>query len=399
MSDQEFEAYLRLLSRFLRLSDEQRQSIGRELRAHMEERLEELLERGYKQEEAIEAVLDEFGDAAALASEFGRIGLRRKWIMRTTAGMAAAACLVLVVSFLMPENRPFPGPHWSQAQQVPAMPPATAPAQLAEHHPAPLPVLTAVPALDTPADREARKRLAAVLPAMEFSEGTSFVDVVAFLREQGKLSINVNWNALGTVGIEKTTDIGGINLQNVKIETALQILLDNVGGTENKLGYDVAADGVVRISTTDDLDSKTVTRVYDVRDLLNEPFSAREQDVIDRMLVELGAAARKDDGGMGGMGGSSSSATGKIPTFALQVIEQLTAARTGGLVRSLKAAVAPDTWVPDNAPGTPDIWNGRLIVRQAPRVHREVEAFFQLLRDTRTPGPATRPAAEPAAGG
>ena len=396
MSDQEFEAYLRLLGRFLRLSDEQRRSIGRELRAHMEERLEELLERGYKREEAIEAILDEFGDAAALGSEFGRIGLRRKWIMRTTAGMVAAAGLVLVVSFLMPENRPLPGPGWSHAQQVQATPPATAPAPPAEQRTMLAPAPRAVPALGTPADLEARKRLAMMLPAMEFPEGTAFVDILAFLREQGKLSINVNWKALGNAGIEKTTDTGGINLQNVKVETALQILLDNIGETKNKLGYDVAADGVVRISTTDDLDSHTVMRIYDVRDLLNEPFSAREQDVIDRMLVELGAAARKDNGGMGGL---SPSAGEKMPTFARQVIEQMTTARTNGLLDSLRAAVAPGTWAPDrNEPSSADIWNGRLIVRHAPRVHREVEAFFQLLRDTRTAGPATRPAAEITAG-
>jgi hypothetical protein len=399
VSDQEFEAYLRLLGRFLRLSDEQRRSIGRELRAHMQERLEELLERGYKQEEAIEAILDEFGDAAALASEFGRIGLRRKWIMRTTAGMITAACLVLVVSFLMPENRPLPGPLWSQAQPVSAVPPATAPAPLAEQSSASTPttILTAVPALDTPADLEARKRLATMLPVMEFPEGTGLVDVFAFLREQGKLSINVNWNALSQVGIDKTTDIGGINLQNVKVETALQVLLDNVGGTENKLGYDVAADGVVRISTTDDLDSNTVTRVYDVRDLLDEPFSAQEQAVIDRMMADVGMG--HNGGGTGMMGGGM---TGNDkPAFVRQVIEQLIYARTLGLINTLKAAVAPYTWMTgDNSKhGSADIWNGRFIVRQAPRVHREVEAFFQLLRDTRTAGPATRPAGKIAAGG
>ena len=69
MSEQEFESYLRLLGRLLRLSDEQREAIRHELEDHMAERLAELLERGYTRDEAVATALDEFGDAAALASD------------------------------------------------------------------------------------------------------------------------------------------------------------------------------------------------------------------------------------------------------------------------------------------------------------------------------------------
>ena len=118
MSEQEFESYVRLLGRFLRLTEAQREAIGRELRGHMEDRLEELLGRGFTRDEAITAILDEFGDTAALASEFGKIGRRRKWVMRTTTGTIAAAVCILVVSFLMPEHRPIPAPSMTQAQEA-----------------------------------------------------------------------------------------------------------------------------------------------------------------------------------------------------------------------------------------------------------------------------------------
>jgi hypothetical protein len=400
VSEQEFEAYLRLLGRFLRLSDAQRQAVGRELRAHMEDRLEELMSKGYRREEAVEAVLDEFGDAAALASDFGRIGSRRKWVMRTTAGMVATACLVLLVSFLLPENRRLPAPSPSRAQEIVAVPPTTAPATVASSHQQV--VVKATPSLETPADRETRSRLQATVPAFEFESGTGLEDVINFLRQKGQFSIDVNWNALAAVNIDKTTDIGGLSLQKVKLETALQILLDNVGGTETRLGYDVV-DGVVRVSVPGDLDRRTVVRVYDVRALLNEPFSAQEQAVIDRMVAALASDSTPNPAGMGGYGPGGSGSqfppadgSENKPVLVRQVIEQLTSSRSDGLLSALKAAVAPDTWKSDNGVGSTEIWNGRLVVRHTPRVHRELEAFLQLLAET-NPSAGTQPAAELAA--
>lgn len=397
MSEQEFEAYLRLLGRFLRLNDTQRLAIGRELRVHMEDRLEELMGKGYRRDEAVEAVLDEFGDAAALASDFGKIGSRRKWVMRTTAGMVATACLVLMVSFLLPENRPLPAPSLSRAQEVAAVPPATAPA--AEASSRQQVVVIATPSLETPADRATRERLQTIVSAFEFEGGTSFEDIIAFLREQGRFSIDVNWNALATVNIDRTTDVGGISLQKVKLDTALQILLGKIGGTEAPLGYDLV-DGIVQVSTAEDLDLRSIVRVYDVRALLNEPFSAQEQAVIDRMVVGLQAGSVSPQATLGYAADSQVRPADNPedkPVLVRQVIEQLTAARTAGLVDTMTAAVAPHTWKSDKSGiGSADVWNGRLVIRHTPRVHREVEAFLQLLAETASSA-GTRPTAEIAA--
>ena len=116
MSEQEFEAYLRLMSRFLHLSDKQREAIGRELRGHMEERFDDLVARGYTHEDAVSTILDEFGDAAALANDFGQIGRRRKWIVRSAAGTMAVAAAVVLVCLLLPTNR-LPSPAFSRAGQ------------------------------------------------------------------------------------------------------------------------------------------------------------------------------------------------------------------------------------------------------------------------------------------
>ena len=70
MSEREFEAYLNLLARTLRLSGKQRQRIAGELRDHMETRLDELIEQGMSRDEAVLAALDEFGDASVLSHDF-----------------------------------------------------------------------------------------------------------------------------------------------------------------------------------------------------------------------------------------------------------------------------------------------------------------------------------------
>src|SRR3954468_20998265 len=53
MSDREFENYLTLIGRLLRLSPAQREAIGEELRDHFESRLAELVERGLAHDEAV----------------------------------------------------------------------------------------------------------------------------------------------------------------------------------------------------------------------------------------------------------------------------------------------------------------------------------------------------------
>jgi hypothetical protein len=111
MPEKEFDLYLSLLSRLLRLSPEQKASIDNELRDHLEARFEELVRKGVPRDEAIQWALDEFGDAAGLAQEFTKLSRRnvRRWIMRCTLATAAmGAVVLLVVNAFLPEQRAVP---------------------------------------------------------------------------------------------------------------------------------------------------------------------------------------------------------------------------------------------------------------------------------------------------
>lgn len=107
MPENEFELYLALLAKTLRLNDKQREAIARELRDHLEQRLAELTEAGYPRYEAIKLALDEFGDASALATDLTRPRqhLQRRRIMQSTFGtLAACAAVTFAVMTLTPTN-------------------------------------------------------------------------------------------------------------------------------------------------------------------------------------------------------------------------------------------------------------------------------------------------------
>ena len=68
MSNEEFENYLALVSRLLRLNRSQREMIRNEMRDHLETRVEEMVDSGVDRKDAIRSALEEFGDAAGPVS-------------------------------------------------------------------------------------------------------------------------------------------------------------------------------------------------------------------------------------------------------------------------------------------------------------------------------------------
>jgi hypothetical protein len=125
MSEQEFDLYLKLLAKCLRLTSGQREQIADELRDHLEERLEELARAGVPREKAVVQALDEFGDAAVLAAHFTTIARlkRRRFLMRLSLGSVGALTAALLIAFAFwPDNRAVRGPEKTVAQEKPKAP-------------------------------------------------------------------------------------------------------------------------------------------------------------------------------------------------------------------------------------------------------------------------------------
>lgn len=106
MPEHEFEIYLSVLSRLMKLDEQQKSAIADELSDHLEERFEELVRSGLDRDEAIRQALDEFGDASGLAVDLTRVSQKRirRIIMRS--GLATAALLFIGFgwAFLFPSG-------------------------------------------------------------------------------------------------------------------------------------------------------------------------------------------------------------------------------------------------------------------------------------------------------
>lgn len=263
---------------------------------------------------------------------------------------------------------------------------------------------------ESDSDRAARQKLSAIIPTVDFPEGTSFADVIEFLSIQGKVSIDVNWPALTLAGVERTADAGSIRLRDVKVETVLTILLENVSASATQvIDYDIV-DGVIRVSTQELLASRLGMRVYDIRDLLLRVRSFRLDNQQGGALGGLGGGLGGLGGGLGGGGGFGGGGLGgggggfggggfggggggfggggggfggggggggsgdddESEDERQEVIDDL--------IDLIINNVEPDSWEDGGGNGTVDIWNDRLIVRQTAKVHRQLIDLFRQLR-------------------
>jgi hypothetical protein len=255
MSSQEFDTYLSLLCRLLRIAPQQREQVAEEFRAHMEDRLEELLSRGMPREEAIKLALEEFGDAAGLAAQLVSIvqGRRKRWIMRigTVSVVGLAAAVLLGVAFWPEGGKVKVLQAVAQTEEKPAAP-GGGPAGGG-----------GVPAKpEARADQSIEQKLAKRIDA-EYAE-VPFKETLEDLQQRTEIQIYLNRKTLSSSDISLDTPIS-ISLKNVRVDTVLDLVLEQAG--DQQLAY-VERDGILIISTSDALSGASEVKVYNCRDLL-----------------------------------------------------------------------------------------------------------------------------------
>jgi hypothetical protein len=97
-------------------------------------------------------------------------------------------------------------------------------------------------------------------------DAVTFEHAIDYLRDVSGINVLVNWTAMENAAVEREKEIT-IRLQSVPVERLLWSILDEVGGGETELAYEIA-DGVLQISTKEDLSRRTICNVYCVRDLI-----------------------------------------------------------------------------------------------------------------------------------
>lgn len=389
MSNQEFENYLALLGGLLRLEGGQRKQIAAELRDHFEERLDDLLARGLSREEAITEALREFGDAAGLAAAFSSLARNRKrrWIVRISSLSAAAALVALFITLaaLWPESRPGPQPLVAQAQQAGGDPPATKPINFHRQ------------GGELSASEQKLKTALASRVAADFEE-TPLRDVLSFLGDKHDLQIYINNRALADAGAAADNPVS-IRLKDVRVDTLLDLVLDQVGG----MTY-VERDGVLVVSSVEALAGAAEVRVYNCRDLLG---AAAEE------VAAAGAAA--PGGGEGGPPGSAPPALRVAPGAGLagfgggglggavvdgpRMVSE-SEYRAERLMAILTNAIEPASWEAQGGYGTVSEFNGLLVVNHNARTQLQVEKVLRMMREAAglasPPNPSAARSAAPA---
>jgi hypothetical protein len=210
------------------------------------------------------------------------------------------------------------------------------------------------------ANRAVAERLDRRLPEVDL-DAVTLRGAVDVLRGATGANIFVNWKALEAAGVGRDTPVS-VRLRNVRAAKALNVLLDLVGPEEAKLGYTID-DGVVTVSSADDLQKDTMTRVYDVRDLLQAAAGAKRQpadgapDKRFPLLVRPGQDA---------------------PTAGEAAVTKL-----------ITATVAPASWRDNGGDvGSARMLAGQLIVTQTPENQEAVEDLIGRVRELLAPPPA-----------
>ena len=203
-------------------------------------------------------------------------------------------------------------------------------------------------------------------------ENSAFADVVDFLRDVSGANIFVNWRALEGVGIDRNAPVTA-RLRDVKFSKVLRTILDDVGGGTVRLGYTID-EGVITISTEEDLASNVVTRVYDIRDLIiNVPDfdNAPDFSLQGARPAAVAAAAASLFGGTVGQD-EQEPATRPAPSSSRPS-------------SSSSRTPSPPTRWKDNGGTIGSIreLSGQLIVTQTPENQRALVRLLEQLRETR----------------
>jgi hypothetical protein len=375
MSEQEFENWLALLSGLLKLSPEQRQNISDELRSHLEERMEDLIDAGSSREEAIAAALAEFGDTAALAHHFTTIAhQKRRRLMRYTYGtIAAVTCAILVLATFWPRPE---GPVMPNvvAQSEPT---ESAESDSAQTTPSDSAQGDQVEAAHSNSFANRREKIEAKLEepygAIEFFQ-MPLREAVADFSTQTGITVVYDPYLIGEqIDPDVPVDLElGANIISAKTLLNDFLIKATIG---KDYGY-VIRDGYVLITS---LENTTEVAVYNCRDLLAPAAVPNE------MAGIMGGAAGMAEGYGGEMGYEMMHESGAMgpamppPTASDQ-----------HLMRVIINTVAPESWIvsgkpvsPEGGTGSIDAINGMIVIKHTREVHEEVQELLKLLREAK----------------
>ncbi|HKS16103.1 MAG TPA: hypothetical protein VJU16_02265 [Planctomycetota bacterium] len=194
-----------------------------------------------------------------------------------------------------------------------------------------------------------KDKLATIKITLDFKDAR-LEEVIAYFQEFSGLNFHLDPDARAKDGEETKVTI---KLKDVTLKTALKLVLN-----PRDLGC-VYKDGVIVVATKAKLGTQTVTRVYDVRDLL---FRLRD---FAGPRVELTVP-----------GGAGAALAGASFTLEEEPKGELTEEFLTDLI---KTNTGERSWDDNSAASVSQI-NGLLVISQSKPVHEEIRRLLDLLR-------------------
>ncbi|HEV8378910.1 MAG TPA: hypothetical protein VGP99_08670 [Tepidisphaeraceae bacterium] len=122
-----------------------------------------------------------------------------------------------------------------------------------------------------------------------------FRDAIDFLRDVSGANVYVNWREIKKAGVDEQTQLN-LKVKDVTFEKVLNLVLSEVSGKDPNLAW-VLDDGVIEISTADQLRGIMYIRVYEVGDLLDARVEQRKGEVLVSIISECIAPSSWADAG------------------------------------------------------------------------------------------------------
>ena len=266
-------------------------------------------------------------------------------MIRHHGSVASALFLPFVIAAApAPATRPAPAPY--------QIPPAVVPAP---------PGAVTASSFGRAKDVSPSIALTKKLPELRFSE-IPLEDAVEHIRDVTGANIHVNWRAMELLNVTRQTPVS-LNLRDVTARRALRALLDETGMGEMLTFY--ADEGVLEVTTREMADSKLLTRVYPVEDLVVEvPNFAGPT-----FNLQSASGSVSGCGGGGGGGGGQSPFGASTETAQDQTTK---AQRAESLVKLITETVRPEVWRENGGTASVRYFNGHLIVTAPRSVHESL---------------------------
>jgi general secretion pathway protein D len=218
---------------------------------------------------------------------------------------------------------------------------------------------------------------AAVLSEMEskrlpasFADNT-LEDVLDFIRTVANINMDVNWESLQNIGIERDTLVT-LNLQPLPAKIVLDRVLEKVSPDSFSRANWAVNDGILVVASEEALRKNTFIEIYDIRDLLFQIPNYREVPQLN-----LNSVIRQGQGGGGG---------GIFQQATNEAGEGLTAEELLAQITDIiQTNVDFDGWQENGGDtGRIQALNDNLIITNTARNHQQISSLLRKLREIRS---------------